>query len=306
MPSNNSCAAKPLFALLAVPLLAGGARAEVPLTWDQTGHVTVPTFVNGKGPFDFILDTGADEAGVYAWFAESLGLPKGKIGELSGATGSQPMVAARIGTLAVDGHTIRDVEADTIPDRTDGVKQAGVAGVDLMMGRLTVIDFGCNTASLLPIPSAPGKIAGAGATLVQAGAIRDGKQLTLPVTINGVMGVAVLDSGARITNINLKFASAAGIDPGSPGFHDEPTRGATMKAVATRIGPIGRVGFAGIVRPGAVARVGDLPYFEGAGLAGGPAMNLGLDLLRGTRLTVDYAARRFWLAPSACAEPPKP
>jgi hypothetical protein len=50
-----------------------------------------------------------------------------------------------------------------------------------------------------------------------------------------------------------------------------------------------------------VARVVDLPSLEGDGLAGGPAMILGLDLLRGTRLTVDYTSRRFWLAKSPCA-----
>jgi hypothetical protein len=215
------------------------------------------------------------------------------------------LIAARVATLSVDGRAIRDVEADTIPDRKDGVKLAGVAGVDLMLGRLTVIDFGCGTAALLPIPPAPAKIAGGGATLVQAGAIRDGKQLTLPVTINAVVGVAVLDSGARATPVNPRFAAAAGIDPLPPAFRDDtPTRGATMTAVPTRIGPIGNVAFAGISRPNAVARVVDLPYFASAGIDDGPAMNLGLDLLRDTRLTIDYSARRFWLAQSACAAAP--
>jgi hypothetical protein len=44
-----------------------------------------------------------------------------------------------------------------------------------------------------------------------------------------------------------------------------------------------------------------MPYLEGAGLAGKPAMNLGLDLLRGTRLTVDFSSRQFWLAQSTCS-----
>jgi len=36
-------------------------------------------------------------------------------------------------------------------------------------------------------------------------------------------------------------------------------------------------------------------------------MNMGLDLLRGTRLTIDYSSRRFWLAQSRCAvSPAKP
>jgi predicted aspartyl protease len=309
-PEHAAAAAKRRSRLAWLPFLAAaqpvwGTQAEVPLKWDSTGHVVVPTFVNGKGPYDFIFDTGADETGVYAWFARSLDLPKGKIGELSGATGSTTMTGSRIMSLSVDGYTIGGVEADTMPDRVDGARLAGVAGVDLMMGRLTLIDFGCSTAALLPIETPPAAVAGKDAVPVKAGAIRDGKQLTLPVTVSGVAGVAVLDSGARATIINRKFAAAAGIDPASPAFRDvEPTRGATMSAVSSRVGPIGTVAFAGLVRPQAVARVVDLPVFEGEGLATGPALNLGLDLLRGARLTIDYAARRFWLAQSSCRSSP--
>jgi predicted aspartyl protease len=295
---------RPLAALVGIALLASGARAEVPLRWDSSGHVVVPAVVNGKGPFDFILDTGADESAVYAWFAKLLDLPKGRSGMLSGATGTQPMVSTRVSSLALDGHAIRNVDADTVPDRVDGIKLAGVAGVDLMQGQLVVIDFGCNTVAVLPIRGAPTDIAGAGATLIRAGSIRDGKQLTLPVTVNGAPGTAVLDTGARATAINLKFALAAGADPLSSTFRDgEPTRGATMTPVDSRIGTIGTVRFAGITRTDAVARVVDLPYLDGAGLAKLPAMNLGLDLLRGTRLSIDYASRRLWLAPSRCGAP---
>jgi Aspartyl protease len=280
------------------------AYAEVPMTWDSTGHAVVQTFVNGKGPFDFIFDTGADESAVYAWFAKSQNLPKSSNKELTGATGSVDITATRLSSLSLDGHAISDVEVDTVPDRLDGAKLAGVAGIDLMKGRLAVLDFGCGTAALLPLETVPREIFGKNATLIQAGSIKDGEQLTLPVTVNGASGVAVLDSGARLTQINYKFAAAAKLAPESAEFRDgEPTRGATMKAINVRIGPIGTVVFAGITRPDAVARVGDLPYLEGAGLANAPAMNLGLDLLRGTRLTVDYSSRRFWLAGSSCALP---
>lgn len=295
----NSCQ---LLACLAAVLAPVTPRAEVPLSWDSTGHVTVPAIVNGRGPFPFILDTGADETGVYSWFARSLGLPKSKIRALSGATGSEETPGALLSTLTVDGRTLRNIDADTFPDRPDGAKLAGIAGVDLMRHRLVVIDFNCRTVSVRPIQSVTRGIVGTGATLVKAGSIRDGQQLTLPVTVNGAVGVAVLDSGARDTIINHEFASAAGIDPQSAAFRDGlPARGATMHSVSSRVGPIGTVHFAGITRQGVIARIIDLPYFRGAGLAGGPALNLGLDLLRGTRLTLDYSSRRFWLAPSSCA-----
>ena len=286
-------------------LVTHAAHAAVPLSWDSTGHVVVPTLVNDQGPVTFMLDTGADESAVYSWFAKSLDLPKGAGRELSGATGSEMMTTTRLSSLSVDGHIIKQIDADTLPDRADGVKLAGIVGVDLMSHRLAIIDFACRTFELRPVQRARPEIVGTGATLVKAGAIRDGKQLTLPVTINGVAGVAVLDTGARNTDINHKFAAAAGIAANSMAFGDaSPTRGATMASIATRIGPIGTVRFAGITRSGAVARVVDLPYFEGAGLAGKPTMNLGLDFLQGTRLTVDFSSRQFWLAASSCPLPP--
>jgi hypothetical protein len=68
-----------------------------------------------------------------------------------------------------------------------------------------------------------------------------------------------------------------------------------------RIGPIGKVRFAGMERENVHARVADLPVFAALGWTDRPVMILGLDLLRPTRLTLDYASRRFWLAPSQCS-----
>jgi predicted aspartyl protease len=289
-----------LLTLLTASFLATAASAQVPLTWDSTGHVVVPALVNGKGPYDFILDTGADESAVYAWFAKSLALPKGESRELSGATGSEQMTVTRLSTLGVDGHVVGNIDADTVPDRTDGAKIAGIVGVDLMAHQLAVIDFACKTFALRPVEDVGADIVGNNAKLIKAGSINGGNQLTLPVTVNGVAGTAVLDTGSRSTQINSTFAAAVGISPNSNAFKDIATRGATKTSISARVGPIGTVHFAGITRVDAVARVVDLPYLKEAGLADVPAMNLGLDLLRGTRLTVDYSARRFWLAPSTC------
>ncbi|MEI9982259.1 MAG: retropepsin-like aspartic protease [Aliidongia sp.] len=151
-----------LVPILATLLQMTAARAAVPLSKASTGHVTVPAMVDGQGPFDFVFDTGADESAVYAWFAKSLDLPKTKQRKVSGATGDAQMAGARLASLTVDGHTIRHVDADILPDRLDGVRFAGVVGVDLMLHRLAVLDFGCGTATLLPVPKTPGAEVGSG------------------------------------------------------------------------------------------------------------------------------------------------
>jgi predicted aspartyl protease len=283
-----------------VLMLVTAVHAEVPLRWDATGHVVVPTMVDGTGPVDFIMDTGADETGVFSWLAERLNLPTTGSTELSGATGSAESVQLRVSALSVDGHEIDNFLADTLPDRPDRAKLGGVVGADLMAGRLTVMDFGCGTLALVPLNSSK-RVMGSHAHLVNAGSVLGGKQLTLPVMINGASGLALLDSGARTTLINRPFASAAGLDPQSAAFRDgDPARGASQKAMNSRVGTIGTVTFAGITCEGATARVVDLPFLEEAGLTNSAVMVLGLDLLQGTRLSLDYSGRRFWIAPSRC------
>jgi len=294
-------------ALSLVALWSAATEARVALKPDATGHLLVPAFVDGRGPYPFMLDTGADESGVYAWFASEQHLAPGHKAQLSGGTGDAEQTTTLLDKLVLDGRAIRHVDADTIPDRSDGAKIAGVAGADLLMGRLAVLDIGCKTLSLLPRSTNPLRVAGPGATMIQAGAIKGGKQLTLPVTVDGVAGVATLDTGARSTMINNAFAKAAGIDVASGAFRDgPPARGAVQTPIGSRIGPIGTVSFAGLARQNVVVRVADLPVFDDDGYTGGHAFNIGVDILSGLRLTIDYGARRFWVAPSTCPAAKQP
>lgn len=300
-------AAFPLIALIIASLCSGIAGAKVALQRDSTGHLLVPVLVNGEGPFPFMLDTGADESAVFGWFAAKQRLPQGHPAEISGATANAPEITTLLDRLSLDGRVIRHVDADTIPDRADGAKIAGIAGADLLMGRLALVDISCERMSLSPLDANPAHIMGSKAIVVQAGSIEGGKQLTLPVQLNGVAGVATLDTGARSTMINNTFAKIAGIDPNSETFQDgPPARGAVQTAVPSRMGPIGTLSFAGIVRHNVTARVVDLPVFDDAGYTNGHAMNIGVDLLGGVRLLIDYQARRVWMAPSRCAAIDRP
>ncbi|WP_068832698.1 retroviral-like aspartic protease family protein [Xanthomonas graminis] len=290
-----------LTALIAACLWPRDGTATVAMTPGITGHLLVPVFVNGKGPYNFMLDTGADTSAVYAWFASQQRLPSGKTATISGATGDVEETTTRVASLSLDGRAIQHLDVDTIPDRTDGVKIAGIVGADLLMDRITVMDIGCETVALLPRSTNAARLAGRSATLIEAGSIRNGKQLTLPVTVNGVAGVATLDSGARSSMINTTFANPAQIDPGSAAFRDgPPARGAVQTPIPSRIGPIGTVRFPGSTQRNVVARVVDLPVFDDAGYANEHAFNIGVDMLHAMRITLDYSARRVWIGPSRC------
>jgi hypothetical protein len=278
-----------------------GVRAAVPFTPAGDGHDTIPAFVNGKGPFAFILDTGADGSSLYQWFAEKEHLTKGKVRDVYGQTGSVSSPTYFLKTLSVDGHVIHNIVADGLPNRHDAGVQAGVAGNDLMDGTIAIFDFPCHTVEIHPKPVDLHAVVPSDSITVRGGSVPDATQLTLPVTVGGVKGTAYLDTGSRDTRISPSFAAAAHIDPASAAFRDsDPVYGANSKAMTSRKGPIGTVSFAGISVAHAEARVMDLPVFQTFGVGDGPAMILGMDLMQGHRLVYDHEEKRFWFTHSAC------
>jgi hypothetical protein len=179
------------FVLMLAALCCEGAVAQVPLPPAGDGHLTVPAGVNGAGAFPFILDTGADGTGVYRWFAEQQHLPSGKSEELVGQTGSTQIITYKLKSISLDARSLRDVVADGFPNRSDEGKEAGVLGNDFMDGAIAIFDFRCGTVQLLPKPLDMPKLLGGNLRAVQAGSVKEGTQLTLRVTVNGVKGLAV-------------------------------------------------------------------------------------------------------------------
>ncbi len=292
---------RPFSAIAASCLLfAAPAASSVPLTPAGNGHLVVPAFVNGKGTVPFILDTGADGSHVYEWFARQQGLKSGTPIRVEGMTGAAMMPTYRLDSIAVDGRTIRDVDVTGLPDRKDAEIAAGVTGNDLMDGAIAIFDFPCRTVSLLPKPVAMRRILTPQAVMIRAGTVAEGTQLTLPVTINGAAGIAVLDTGSRGTQINTAFARAARIDRGGLG-RGETLYGAAGEATDTREGKVAAVAFAGRTVRDLTVRVADLSVFRSFGIGEEPAMILGINAMMGQRLVYDHEARRFWFDRSRCA-----
>jgi Aspartyl protease len=276
-------------------------RAAVPFTPAGDGHDTIPAFVNGKGPFAFILDTGADGSAVYQWFADKAHLSKGKLRDVDGQTGNVSSPTYSLKSLSVDGHAIHKIVADSLPNRHDMGVEAGVAGNDLMDGTIAIFDFPCRTVELRQKPVDVDSVVSRDSVMVQGGSVPGGTQLTLPVTVGGVEGTAYLDTGSRDTRISPSFAAAAHVDPSSSAFRDaDLIFGFKSKGTGSRIGPIGSVQFAGITVTRAEARVIDLPVFGPFRPGGAPSMILGMDFMQGYRLVYDHEAKRFWFTPSSC------
>jgi predicted aspartyl protease len=285
-------------ALLFLLMSAAPAFAEVPIEIAASGHATVPV----HGPFgvrQFVFDTGAQGSAVYEDFARSTDLPAAGSESLQGQTGTADVPIVRLAELSLDGVRKAPIDAVKLPRRADGVPLAGIVGLDLFGDRTVDFDLLHKRVALL----SPG-VRPAGLTAKPVVATHTaGDLLTVPVNIGSVTATAVIDTGARKTRINWALGRLLKLDPAKLGKGDT-IQGATNKAVetgATRISDV-RLGDRRLID--APVLVADMPVFEAFGLAGHPAIILGLDWLQETRLVIDFPARLVWFELRQDTRPP--
>ena len=88
----------------------------LPTTFDHIGRVVVPAMVNGKGPFRFIVDTGATHSTVSPGLVRALGLKPTAMPSivLNGITGTALVFAVTIDTLQTGDLTVEGLVAPVV------------------------------------------------------------------------------------------------------------------------------------------------------------------------------------------------
>ena len=268
------------------------AAAEAPLSFSASGHVVAPVRVDDGDQYLFVVDTGAEGSAVYSRFAREAKLEPAGQEQIVGQTGEAALPLRRIARLEVDGRAAGPIIASELPDRADGAAMAGIIGLDVI-GRY-LVDFDLPSARLSLLDGAQAEaLIGSMGPAVRARAVARGL-LAIPVEVNGVTGWGVIDTGARETRINTRFAALAKVEDDRAAVA-VTVHGATNSAMALRPGRARTVRLGGQSLFEAGVRIADLPVFEAFGLKDEPAMIIGADYLGRFRLVVDFPTRRVWL-----------
>jgi predicted aspartyl protease len=262
---------------------------EIRFQRNHTGHIVVPLDVDGQAGMPFIVDTGASATVMTprAIAAARLRRVAGDDEAIGAAGVAVPGAAYAIGRLRagaaeVVGLRVVETSLDALADD----RIAGVLGRDFL-GRFRVeIDL---ASALLRLHDPASPPAASGAAL----SFRDLEEglIGLDVRLNGSPVGAVLDLGAEATIVNRQAATRAGVSAGARLGVAMGVGGAAAPVSAVRFR---RVQIGSATLTDRTLYVGDLPVFEQLGMRGA-AMILGLDLLAGGVIDVDYRRRRLVL-----------
>jgi Aspartyl protease len=266
---------------------------------DAANRLTVATTINGKGPYHFIVDTGADRTVMAADIAADLGLVAGDPVIVQGITSEVQAVTVRLARFSFGRTSMEDVAVPVLP--RPGMGADGYLGIDAIDGRRVIFDFQNHTLAIARSPSdwivepvRPDE------ALVRLSGTA-GKLTSVDCQVDGVRAHAFIDSGADVTIGNTRLFAELQAKTGKAYLSDAPVvlTGVTGATALGRLTPVSRIRLGGLNFSDGLLVVCDLPVFESWGLAEKPALFIGMNFLEQTsQVTIDYARRevRFKVA----------
>ncbi len=276
------------------PAAAEDSLFASPTRLDHVGRIVAPVMIDGKGPFRFIVDTGASRSTVSPGLARTLGLEPASdaLLQVHGITGTARVPSVQIHRLEAGALVIADARFPVLwaplMAGADGI--LGVAG---LKGKRISVDFQHNR---VVISHSTGNWTPAGYDRIAARLLEDGL-LVVSARVGGVRVDAVIDTGSErsIANAALRDALAWHRRRGEIaattqvyGATEEVAPGQIVLAPTIDLGPV-KISNVTLV-------FGDFHIFKVWGMQARPALIIGMDVL-GTvnALTIDFRRAEIYI-----------
>jgi hypothetical protein len=250
-------------------------------------RLTVEVRVNGRGPYHFVVDSGADTSVVGLRIARDLELPLGTPVILNNMTDRNIVDRVKVAELTLGPSTIRDLELPALRERDLG--GAGMIGIDALVRQRLMMDFEKRLIKVedasKPWKTLPGDI-------VVTGRLRRGQLILTHVRAAGVSLDAVIDTGTQITIGNLALRDKL-LRRNRGKFQKAVATGVTGTTIELQIAEIDDLRLGPVTLRNVPIAFADVPPFEVFGLNDRPALLLGSDLLETfRRVSLDFKARK--------------
>jgi len=293
---------------LALALLAGrpGAAlsAEQPYHVDYHGRLATEVYVDGQGPFQFIIDTASSRSLILEHLRKRLNLAQSQPDRMTiyGINDVAEVMPVKPRELRIAGETVSGLTLGVLPDI--GLSEPdGILGVDVLSRYFVVLDRSTMRLKLLPpgTPSARSYSGWADVELVPRTLKKFPIQFWyLRTRFNDVAITSLFDLGASVTMMNWNAAERLGVRKSHYASFGPPP--ALLQDVLGKEAPALWADGMEVRLPGRTwnrqsVLIANAPVFSYFDLEEHPSAILGLDLLRKNSLAIDFAGQRLYLGP---------
>ncbi|HEY8004759.1 MAG TPA: retroviral-like aspartic protease family protein [Phenylobacterium sp.] len=253
------------------------APTKIDTGHDNFEHMLGPVQINGQGPFQFLIDTGANTSCVSKALAETLALPPGPPAKVHTIVGVHERPGVLIERLQVGDRKRRSVRAAALP-LSDGLD--GVLGIDWLSGQRLELGFKDKN---LAITRSKDDVSREGSAVVPARR-RLGQLTIVDADLSGQRINAMIDSGSQMTICNAALRALVAerdrrhgqLDPTYQRLRMETLVGEQFTGELLYL-PFMRLG--GLHLGNVPVIYADMHVFDIWGLKDKPAVVLGMDLL---------------------------
>lgn len=193
---------------------------------DICRRMTAPVEVDGKGPFAFVVDSGANQSVIATEIAAKLGMTPGESKPLNGVAGVQAAATVTARQLRVGRRIEAGVELFMLPRAA--LEADGLLGIDRMQTQRLTLDF---QARRVRIEGSGRQLLGSADVVLNARS-RDGRLALIDADLEGRAVVAFLDSGAQSTIGNLALSRLALADGPTARWATAPIVSATGQTIS--------------------------------------------------------------------------
>ena len=256
---------------------------------NRDDRMTVPVRLAGAGPYQFLVDTGADRTAVSRQLVAKLNLPSAGDAALHSVSGVSNVSTAKVYNLQLT-RTPETVDAAVLDGANMGAD--GIVGVDLLRSQRVQFDFEKQTMSI--VPSATPDFNDERGTIVVRAKRKNGRLVVTDAVANDEHLTVVLDTGSQVSIGNLALRrrllgdNLVNIDKSVEleSVTGQKIIGDYMFIKQLTIGGVGLTNLAVVFT--------DAHTFKQLGLDRRPALLLGMNAIRAfKKVSIDFASKKL-------------
>ena len=267
--------------------------------------LTVAVFVNGAGPFRFIVDTGAERTIVTDTLVARLSLSIGSSILVSGLARQISASVARVNDLRYGPFSRTDLDAPVLPYAAVGAD--GILGLDVIHNSRVVFDFKHHVINVDRVNDPAADEDPSIQTVIVRAKGTGGRLRMSDCRVDGVDAQAFVDTGAEVSVCNgALYQNLRMRNPKLTPLGEAVLTGVTGGTVRGPDIPTGRIELQSVVFSGGSVVAADIDDFALWGLTDQPALLIGMDYLRQlAAITVDFRSKevKFSLSKDSSGRP---
>lgn len=250
-------------------------------------RMTAAVHVNGSGPYQFVVDSGADTSVIGANIAQALQLPAGKPAILHAMTESTQVERVIVESLGLGPTVVQDLHLPVLRERDLGAQ--GMIGIDALVRQRLMMDFDARVIKIEDADRPPPRLDG---EIIVTARLKRGQLILTQATANRKPVEAVIDTGSEITIGNLALRDLL-IRKNPDKFTKLVAIGVTGAAADLQIARVSELRLGSVMFRDVPMAFADVPPFAVFGLSKQPALLIGTDLMeKFRRISLDFRARK--------------